>query len=266
MIHPRTLLISLPFLFFTLFTGCSSATSEENATPQPFGALFAGTSDGSFGATGCIQNGTNCTGTPPQPEWAAFDPKWESYFSYDETSMTITANDSCRSVSTGPINNCIFTVGDNGVTEISFDFAISGPCHAEEYGTDWLAFWIYSDPWVGTAEVDFIEACSGPIRGGLNTNFDAHGQQIGIFQQDDPNWQGTITAKFTGSGSNVHAQVTNSHNNQTASTYLSKDSGYLFVLDTSPTNAKGCTVTISNLTMQGSVGSGQGCVGLITSN
>lgn len=238
---------------------------DESMTDPPFGALFEGSPDGEYGATGCIHNGTNCTGTPPGGEWASYDPQWETYFSYDDTSMTITANDSCRSVTTAPNNNCIFTVGDNGITQISFDFAISGDCHDPNYGTDWLAFWIYSDPWESTAEVDFLEACSGPNRGGLNTNFDGHCCQIGLFEQDTPDWQGSITAKFSGSGDNVYVRVSNSINDEIASTYLARDSGYLFVLDTSPTLAPACTVTISNLSMKGSVGaSGQGCVGLVS--
>ncbi len=231
------------------------------STPPPFGALFTGApAPGEYGSGGCLSNETNCTGTTT----AEFDSNWQSYFVYDDTSMTITANDSCRTVSCRPDSACVFTLGDNGITEISFDFAISGPCHSEEFGTDWMAFWMFSDPWKGSAEVDFLEACSGPIPGGLNSNFDGRGDQVGIYEQSDPDWHGTITATFSGSGSDVFAQVTNSVNNETASSTLSRDSGYYFVLDTSPTNADGCTFTISNLSMKGSVGeSGKGCAGLV---
>lgn len=233
---------------------------EEVTQTASFGSLFACSPEGQGGSEGCLSQGANCTTLEP----GSYNGNCSEYFTFDNTSMTMTAGNDCRTVNTGTNNSCTFTLGDDGVTEIKFDFSISDACH-DASGTDWLAFWIYSNPWVNTVEVDFIEGCNGPNAGGLNSNFAGVGTQIGIYTQSQENWSGTITATFSGTGDNITANVTNSVNGETATSTLTRSSGYFFVLDTAPTTANGCTVTISNLTMQGSVPSGQ-CTGLITTS
>lgn len=233
---------------------------EEVAPGTSFGSLFACSPSGQGGSEGCLSQGGNCTTDQP----GGYNGNCQTYFSSDDTSMIMTAGNDCRTVNTGTNNSCTFTVGDDGVTEIKFDFSISDACH-DTSGTDWLSFWMYSEPWNTSVEVDFIEGCNGPNAAGLNSNFAGSGHQVGIYTQSEDNWTGTITATFSGTGDNILAEIKNSVNGQIARSTLKRSSDYFFVLDTAPTTASGCTVTISNLTMQGTVDSGQ-CTGLITTS
>jgi hypothetical protein len=98
----------------------------------------------------------------------------------------------------------------------------------------------------------------------LNSNFAGNGQQVEFFQNANSNWSGHITAKFSGSGNNVQATISNNHDGQVASSTLTRDSGYFFVMDTalgSGGNTQ-CSFGVSNLKMQGTVPAGQ-CQGII---
>lgn len=225
-----------------------------------FGSLFTCSPEHLGGSEGCLSSGNNCTTLQP----GGYNGDCQSYFTYDNRSMTMKAGDDCRTVNTGTNNECTFTLGNNGVTEITFDFSISNACH-DASGTNWLSFWIYSEPWNSNVEVDFIEGCNGPNAGGLNSNFAGNGSQVGIYTKSDDNWKGTITAKFSGTGNNIVANVTNSVNGRTATSTLQRSSGYFFILDTAPTTASGCSIEISNLKINGTVSSGQ-CTGLIATS
>ena len=226
------------FLFILVVSGNDIVAQE--STGQTFGQLFVGSPWNKDGEGGC-----NATG-------GSYNGHWKSYFTYDSTSITLTAGNDCRTVNTATCNCCIFDVGDSAITQISFDFEISDSCHTSEE-TDWLAFWMYSNPWTGTAEVDFIESKYGP-GSGLNSNFDGNGRQVVIFESTDTvKWKGSIVANFSGSGNSVTVSVSNSVNSNIATSTLSRDSGYFFVLDTSPTTASGCTVTISNVMAKGKI-------------
>lgn len=233
---------------------------------QSFGALFAKAKTGQNGDAGCYSKHPDATNNQPI----------DSFFVFDETSMTITAGTDCRTVQTRSNSSCVFKLGDDGVTQISFDFDISNECHTAtgscssiQNGTvsPWLSFWMYSkngqNPYERSAEVDFIETNFGPGCG-LNTNFGGLGTQQVIYPADpNTHWTGTITASFSGSGTSVKTTITNSVNSNVASTTLSRDFSYFFVLNTSVAAATtlGCTVTISNLKMEGTVPSGM-CTGI----
>lgn len=246
------------------------ANPDAEASSSGFGQLFVASPCDADGEQGCNdeswQTSVRCI---KESLWDSLEftcnTNASSYFQYDDTSMTITAGNDCRTVNTGTNNTCKFTIGDNGVTQISFDFEVSGPCHDANIGTDWFAFWIYSNPWNKHVEADFIEGCNGPARGGLNTNFAGSSTQQYIFQESDPGpWKGSITASFSGSGDAVTIQVKNTvRPNAIAGTTLQRDTGYVFVLNTTPTLASGCTVQISNLKMEGTVPAGS-CAGLIS--
>lgn len=120
--------------------------------------------------------------------------------------------------------------------------------------------------WRNTAEVDFIESQNGPIPGGLNSNFAGTGNQVGIFYPDDPNWHGHIQALFSNDPEDptkIDTSISNSYNNNVATTTLTYNQGCFFVLDTTPTVSSNCTITISNLTMKGNLGSPHNCPGVI---
>ncbi len=174
--------------------------------------------------------------------------------------MTMTAGGDCRTVNS--YDKCNFTLGDGGITQITFDFTVADSCHGAD-GTEWLAFWTYSNPWQSTVEVDFIESKFGPSAG-LNTNFDSNGTQVIIFDAKTTGWAGSITAKFSGTGDAVNVQVSNSVNGNVGTTTLVRDSNYFFVMDTATgTTASDCSFTISNLEAQGTVAAGM-CDGLMT--
>ncbi|PHR34385.1 MAG: hypothetical protein COA38_03735 [Fluviicola sp.] len=205
---------------------------------KSFGGLFTASQCGENGTAGCIQSGGTCNTDAA------------SYFSYNDTSMTMIVGNDCRTVSTA--DEAMFSLGDGGVTQISFDFEISDNCHAPETGIAWLAFWIYSKPWKNTLEVDFIESKFGPSNG-LNTNFaGAPGtHQVQIFDTE-ASWKGSIVAKFTTNGNSVNVEVTNSNNSNVAKATLSGKDGYFFVMDTATgSTAEGGTFTISNLSVEG---------------
>jgi hypothetical protein len=180
--------------------------------------------------------------------------------------MQMTAGPDCHTVNSH--DSCLFDIGDGGVTQVDFDFTVTDQCHLTVDTTEWLSFWIFSDPWNSTVEADFIESLNGPggKNGALNANFAGNGHQVIIFQNDNPSWTGHITTKFSGSGSNVTATTTNSHNGEVATSTLVRDSGYFFVMDTalgSNGNTQ-CSFTISNLKIQGTVPAGR-CTGLTSS-
>jgi hypothetical protein len=176
----------------------------------------------------------------------------------------------------------VFSVGTGGITQVSFNFAVSESCTPTgpnplpqgTSGTEWLAFWMVNGSTIPTAEVDFIESRFGPS-GGLNTNFDGHGTQVPIFSNPAP-WNGSITATFSSNTSDcpgaVQASVQSFTNGKaivTGASCLSESTGYFFVMDTAggSQNPK-CTIQVTNLAVQGSVpNSGTNCVGLpVTSN
>jgi len=209
---------------------------------------------GQYGVAGCT--------TQASPGTCNAD--CESYFAAVENGMEMTAGNDCHTVNSHEA--CTFTIGDNGVTQIDFDFTVTDECHETVDTTEWLSFWIFRNPWSSTVEADFIESLNGPggKNGALNANFAGNGHQVIIFDNATPNWQGHITAKFSGSGNAVTATTANSHNGDVAMSTLTEDSGYFFVMDTalgSGGNVQ-CKFTITNLTMQGTVPEGQ-CTGLI---
>ena len=240
-------------LFATCFVmGAGGAHAAPDAVksallPSPsFGQLFTGSPQGKDGEAGC-------TGT--------YNGNWTSYFTSTATSISIVAGNDCRTVNTNTSNSCVFNVGTGGVTQISFDYAVSDTCHANQ-PADWLAFWIYSEPWNNTVEADFIESTNGPGTG-LNSNFAGKGNQVVIFAGGaaPPSWSGSIVASFSGMGSAVSVEVSNSTNTNVATSTLTRSTGYFFVMDTTPTTANGCTITVSNLSVVGTVPSNQ-CAGL----
>jgi len=217
-----------------------------HASPPPFGQLFTGSPQGQDGEAGC--QGT-------------YNGNWQSYFTSIANSISMTAGNDCRTVNTHTNNSCVFNLGSGGVTQISFDFAVSDGCHAAA-PADWLAFWIYSEPWNSSVEVDFIESLNGPGTG-LNSNFAGNGHQVVIFPggASPPSWAGSITANFSGTGNAVNVQVSNSVNSNVATSTLARSTGYFFVMDTTPTTAGACTITVSNLSAVGTVPAGN-CAGL----
>jgi len=205
---------------------------------KSFGQLFQASPCGDNGTVGCIQSGGKCN-TDAQ-----------SYFSHTDTSMTMIVGDDCRTVSTA--DSSVFSLGDGGVTKISFDFDISDNCHAPDTGTAWLAFWIYSKPWANTLEVDFIESKKGPSNG-LNTNFAGapNTNQVQIFDVK-ASWKGSVAATFTTNGTGIAVEVTNSNNSNIGTATLSGKDDFFFVMDTATgSTAEGGTFTVSNLAIEG---------------
>lgn len=272
--HPRiarraatiATLLSLPALLL-LFQACSSdgggggGTKPDLGSPEPSSpsSLFACSPcnpyPGLYGVAGCTtqQNPGTC------------NDDCSSYFASIPSGMKMTAGNDCHTVNSH--DDCLFDIGDGGVTQVDFDFTVTDECHQTVDTTEWLSFWIYSDPWNSTVEADFMESLNGPggKNGALNANFAGNGQQVIIFPNSAPNWSGHITTKFSGSGSSVTATTTNSANSQVAMSTLIRDSGYFFVMDTAlgSNGNTACSFTITNLTLQGTVPSGQ-CTGLIT--
>lgn len=228
----------------------AESTASKVETSATFGDLFVGSPCGMYGTVGCTQKGKQC------------NDNWNTYFSSTQTSISIVAGDDCRTVNTH--DACKFTLGDNGLTQISFDFDVSGSCHGAD-GTEWLAFWMYRDPWANTAEVDFIESKYGPGTG-LNTNFAGVGNQVIIFDGSTSKpWSGSVTAKFSGSGTAVSVSVSNSNNSNVGTTTLTQSEGYYFVMDTATgSTATDCKIKVSNLKVKGTVTTPTtNCVGLI---
>lgn len=250
-----------------VFQACSGSGSGGGGDPQPPGLgtgpssaydLFAcspcNPPPGQFGVAGCT------TQTDP----GTCNSDCQSYFAAVENGMQMTAGDDCHTVNSNAA--CSFSIGDGGVTQVDFDFTVTDECHLTVDTTEWLSFWIYSEPWNSTVEADFIESLNGPggKNGALNANFAGNGHQVIIFENSNPSWAGHITTKFSGSGSSVTATTTNSHNSDVATSTLTRDSGYFFVMDTalgSNGNTQ-CSFTITNLKIQGTVAAGQ-CQGLL---
>jgi hypothetical protein len=236
----------LLLLFFTVCCAWAQ-TGKPAATAAPtFGQLFTGSPYGQDGEAGC--QGT-------------YNGNWQSYFTTTANSISVAAGNDCRTVNTHTNNSCVFNVGTGGVTQVNFDFAVSDGCHASQ-PADWLAFWIYSEPWNSLVEVDFIESTFGPGTG-LNSNFAGNGNQVVILPGGaaPPSWNGSVNAKFSGTGGAVNVSVSNSVNSTVATSTLTRSTGYFFVMDTTPTTASGCSITVSNLRVAGAVPAGQ-CVGL----
>ncbi len=224
-------------------------TETLKQTAPTFGQLFTGAPYKQDGEAGC--------GDP-------YNSNWQQYFTYDASSITMTAGTECNTVDTNTNSSCVFTLGTGGITQITFDFKIDNACH-KATSADWLSFWIYSEPWSTSVEVDFIETQNGPAMGGLNSNFAGEGNQIAIFDAgvSPPVWEGSITATFTSvpSSDQVNVSVSNSVTSGVATSTLARSSGYFFVMDTTPSSFNGCSFTISNVSATGTVPTGQ-CAGL----
>lgn len=196
-----------------------------------------------FTASPCWQNGS--TGCLQQPSNPPCNTDSGSYCTTTGNSITITAGNDCRTMSTNGSFN--FDLGDGNVTQISFDFDIVNYMNSGDQAT-WLAFWIYSEPWLNTVEVDFIESLNGPGTG-LNTNFAGapNTNQVVIFDNKQ-NWKGSIKATFSGSGDSVNVSVSNSANSNVGTATLTRSTSYFFVINTcqSP-GVNNCAITISNL-------------------
>lgn len=260
----------LPLTIFVLVGHLLAATAAEGQSNKAtFSQLFQPACNGTGGCQEDCYNGSGSTCACAQ----ASASQWFTANTGTNSSITISAAASgqvyCRTVNTE--NTCQFSLGEGGVTQISFAYVVSSACsQPTPQGTEWLAFWIFNDPWQGTSEVDFIESRNGPSAG-LNSNFDGNGQQVAIFPPGPATWSGTITAKFSGKNQAVSVSVTNNQNSQTAITTLNSSTGYFFVMDTSGgSNNSSCTITVSNLVVQGNVPStlnGQpNCVGLPITN
>jgi hypothetical protein len=225
----------------------------ESTAPASFGQLFTGAPYQQDGEGGCV---------------GTYNSNWQKYFSYNTTSMTMSTGDSCNTVDTKTNSSCVFSLGSGGITQISFDFKIDDACH-NATTADWLSFWIYSEVWSQTVEVDFIETQNGPAMGGLNSNFAGMGTQVAIFDAgvSPPVWEGSIIATFSlvPSTDQVNVSVSNSVNSNVATSTLTRSTGYFFVMDSTPSQFKGCSFTISNLKAEGTVSSGQ-CNGIIVQN
>jgi hypothetical protein len=257
------LVLSLP-LFVAVFQGCSGSDGggDTNLGGSPQSSVFSlfecspcDPYPGAYGVAGC---------TTQQPNPGTCNSNCQSYTSSIENGIEMTAGSDCHTVNSH--TDCTFSIGDNGVTQVDFDFTVTNECHETVDTTEWLSFWIFRNPWNSTVEADYIESLNGPggKNGGLNANFAGNGQQVIIFQNATQNWSGHITTKFSGSGSSVQATTTNSHNNEVASSTLTEDSGYFFVMDTalgSNGNTQ-CSFTVSNLKLQGTVPAGQ-CQGVM---
>lgn len=232
---------------------------------QGFGANFTKSPKGRYGGVACQKQGGD------------YNHRWHQYFSYNDTSMTISAGNDCRQVYSGASNGCILNLGDTGITEISFDFSISNECHQSPASMDWFAFFLTSMPWAAGQEVDFIESKFGGTNYrtnntnyGLNTNFGGKGQQLTIFDSSfDGKWEGTVKATFSGSGDQVKVVITNSANTGQATWTLQESENYTFVFNTTQTVIPGCSITISNISATGTLPNNRGsdnCVGIGLNN
>lgn len=253
--RPWPLLVASLVFFGSVIAGCDKDKAGEkqnvSASSTSWTQLFTGSPCGQYGTVGCTQ----------QPSHPTCNSNWNSYTEVNENSITMTAGNDCRTINTH--DTCQMKLGDNGVTMITFDFEVADSCHDSD-GTEWLAFWIYSEPWNNQVEVDFIESKFGQ-GAGLNTNFAGMGKEIIIFDSSTNPWKGSITAKFSGSGDAVNVHVSNSVNSNVGTTTLTRDSGYFFVMDTATgSSASNCTITVSNLKVfaQTPPPAGQ-CAGLI---
>ena len=132
-------------------------TTDSKSIPN-WPQLFTGSANGQDGSEGCIQTG------------APYNGNWQDYFTAGEDSISITAGDDARTVSTD--NNLNFNLGTGGVTQITFDFEITNYMNTNGLVT-WLAFWIYSNPWSSSAEVDFVDF--GSVCGMGKHGFAKHG-------------------------------------------------------------------------------------------
>jgi hypothetical protein len=231
--------------------------ADSSAASDVFGLFDCSPCDpppGDYGVAGCTtqQNPGTCNSN------------CQSYTTSVTNGIQMTAGNDCHTVNSHEA--CTFNIGDGGVTQIDFDFSVTDACHQTVDTTEWLSFWIYSRPWSNTVEADFIESLYGPggKNGALNANFAGNGQQVIIFPNSNPSWSGHITAKFSGSGNNVTATTTNSQNSQIASSTLTGNAGYFFVMDTALGSGgnTACSFTITNLKMQGTVPNGQ-CQGIM---
>lgn len=210
---------------------------------------------GMYGVAGC---------TTQQPTPGTCNDDCASYFASIPNGMQMTAGNECHTVNSH--DDCLFDIGDGGVTQVDFDFTVTDQCHQTVDTTEWLSLWIYSERWNNTVEADFIESLNGPggKNGALNANFAGNGQQVIIFPNAAPNWQGHITTTFSGSGGSVQAVTTNSANDQVAMSTLTRSTGYFFVMDTAlgSNGNTACSFTVSNLKITGTVPDGQ-CTGLV---
>jgi hypothetical protein len=243
------LLVSFFMSGTSMFVVNVFADDSANTT---FGSLFKASPNGKYVTLGCTQKGFPYDGNSP------------SYFTPTKDSISITTNkQDCQTMNTH--DTCNFKLGDNGIIRIGFEFNVSGSCHTVGGDAVWLAFWVYSNPWKNTTEVDFVESQFGPASGGLNSNFAGVGNQVSIFDKNDKNsWKGSITADFSGTGNSVKATVRNSVNSKIATSTLEREDGYFFVLDTAATNGvtpNACKITISNLYVDGTVPAGS-CIGM----
>lgn len=257
------------FVLLIAFGFSNTANGQESSPEWAFAKLFTLSPSKDFGSAACQkQTPSGGVGAPCNDSLRnSRNTNWNSFFSYDNTSMTLTAGNDCRTVNTGSNNSCVFTLGDSGITQISFDFEISGNCHTTDC-TAWLAFWVYSKPWQDSTEVDFVESLHGPAASGLNINFAGIGRQQYIYQAGNPpsTWSGSITANFSGAGPTVNASITNSvRPGIVASSTLARNNDYFFVFNTAPTTKNGCTISISNVQAKGTV-SENNCIGLPISN
>jgi hypothetical protein len=254
------LMSSLALAVF-VFQACSGDSTEDDSSTDSstvYGLFDCSPCDpypGEYGVAGC---------TTQSPNPGTCNSSCKSYTASIANGIEMTAGSDCHTVNSHEA--CTFTIGDNGVKQVDFDFTVTNECHLTVDTTEWLSFWIYRNPWNSTVETDFIESLNGPggKNGALNANFAGNGRQVIIFQNATQDWSGHITTKFSGSGSSVLATTTNSHNGEVASSTLIEDSGYFFVMDTalgSGGNTQ-CSFTVSNLKLQGTVPAGQ-CAGVI---
>lgn len=259
------LMLSLPFAAGLQACGNSNSNGGEtqppplgSGSPSVYSIFECSPCDpypGAYGVAGCttVSHGTcnqDCT----------------SYSSSVDNGngIQMSAGADCHTIDSH--QDCTFDIGDKGVTQVDFDFTVTDQCHLTVDKTEWLSFWIFRNPWNNMVEADFIESLNGPggKNGALNANFAGNGQQVIIFPNDNPNWTGHITTKFSGSGTSVLAMTTNSANSQVASSTLIEDSGYFLVMDTALGSGgnTACSFTVSNVKLQGTVPAGQ-CTGLI---
>ena len=249
-----------------LIVGCfgyMAAEAEDSTWPE----LFQQSCDGTGGCICHSQSGgINCCLNGPKHCDCATDDAW---FTRTDNSITMSAaprgENYCRTVNTE--NTCSFLVGDGGVTQITFDFKVSSECNDVDCTdpndisckTEWLAFWMFNTPWQSESEVDFIESRFGHSTG-LNTNFAGHPNQGVVCE---PNiiegWRGSITAEFSGAGSEVQVSVrnsdpTNCNTGITGTGTITTPCGYFLVMDTAGGSRNSdCKIEVSNLAVQGTI-------------
>lgn len=265
---PLTIATVFLLIAFPLASRADAQKTADQLTSATFPQLFQASCSGTGG---CEQDCLN--GDDPRNNFcecaAGTASQWFTTVTTGTPSIEIAAagaNETyCRTVNTE--NTCQFDLGDGGVNQISFDFVVSKECsQSTVQGTEWLAFWMFNNPWNGHSEVDFIESRFGPSAG-LNTNFDGNGHQVVVFPPGPATWTGSITATFKGTGNAVSVSVSNSANTNVGTTTLSSSTGYFFVMDTAGgSENSSCTITVSNLAVQGTVPStlngNANCVGL----